>query len=173
MKYPFLYFRYDGNNEYFFDRDPRSMAAILNFYRIGKLHWWEFRLCRHCKRSTITTNTAILSSHENCPIAFSEELTYWGISELFVEPCCQETYYGRKDMMKKASQREEDDMFIFPNTCIGRTKQWWWYLFEYPTLSLRSRIVALVSFFFVMLSTVVLVVSTLLEDFNRNDPNCK
>lgn len=62
-------------------------------------------------------------------------------------------------------------MFIFPNTCIGRTKQWWWYLFEYPTLSLRSRIVALVSFFFVMLSTVVLVVSTLLEDFNRNDPN--
>ena len=113
------------------------------------------------------------SSHETCPIAFSEELTYWGISELFVEPCCQETYYGRKDMMKKASQREEDDMFIFPNTCIGRSKQWWWYLFEYPTLSLRSRIVAIISFFFVMLSTIVLVVSTLLEDIHRNDPNCK
>ena len=100
-------------------------------------------------------------------------MTYWGISELFVEPCCQETYYGRKDMMKKASQREEDNMFIFPNTCIGRTKQWWWYLFEYPSLSLRSKIVALISFFFVMLSTVVLVVSTLLEDIHRNDPNCE
>ena len=76
-------------------------------------------------------------------------------------------------MMKKASQREEDDMYIFPATCIGRTKQWWWYLFEYPSLSLRSRTVALISFFFVLLSTVVLVVSTLLEDFHRNDLNCK
>ena len=37
----------------------------------------------------------ISSSHEVCPIAYSEELTYWGISELFVEPCCQELYYGR------------------------------------------------------------------------------
>merc|ERR1719219_1915827 len=73
--------------------------------------------------------------------------------------------------MKKASQREEDDMYVFPNTCMGRTKQWWWYLFEYPSLSLRSRIVAVISFFFVLLSTVVLVVSTLLEDSHRNDPN--
>ena len=56
---------------------------------------------------------------------------------------------------------------------MGRTKQWWWYLFEYPSLSLRSRIVAVISFFFVLLSTVVLVVSTLLEDSHRNDPNCK
>ena len=46
---------------------------------------------------------ACFSSPETCPIAFSEELTYWGISELFVEPCCQEIYYGRKDQMKKAS----------------------------------------------------------------------
>ena len=37
-------FRYDGNNEFFFDRDPRSVAAMLNFYRIGKLHWWQNNL---------------------------------------------------------------------------------------------------------------------------------
>ena len=75
--------------------------------------------------------------------------------------------------MKKASMREEDDMYIFPNTCLGRTKQWWWYLFEYPSLSLRSRIVAVISFVFVLLSTIVLVVSTLLEDSHRNEPNCE
>ena len=90
-----------------------------------------------------------------------------------MEPCCQELYYGRKDQLKKASKRVEDDMYIFPNTFMGRTKQWWWYLLEYPSLSLRSRIVAVISFFFVLLSTVVLVVSTLLEDSHRNDPNCK
>ena len=41
----------------------------------------------------------VFSSHEVCPIAFSEELTYWGISELFVEPCCQELYYGRGEQL--------------------------------------------------------------------------
>ena len=124
---------------------------------------------RKIKLLSITIQTKLIISL----ISLSEELTFWGISELFVEPCCQEIYYGRKDQMKKASQREEDDMYVFPNTCMGRTKQWWWYLFEYPSLSLRSRIVAVISFFFVLLSTVVLVVSTLLEDGHRNDPNCK
>ena len=33
----------------------------------------------------------------------------------------------RKDMMKKASQREEDNIYVFPNTCVGRTKQWYSY----------------------------------------------
>ena len=76
-------------------------------------------------------------------------------------------------MMKKASQREEDDLYIFPNTCVGKTKKWWWYLFEYPSLSTRSKVVAMISFFFVLMSTVVLVVNTLLEDHHKDDPNCK
>ena len=69
--------------------------------------------------------------------------------------------------------REEDDMYVFPATCLGRTKQWWWYLFEYPSLSLRSRIVAVISFVFVLLSTIVLVVSTLLEDAHQEEETCK
>ena len=37
----------------------------------------------------ILINYLKFRSHETCPIAYSEELTFWGISELFVEPCCQ------------------------------------------------------------------------------------
>lgn len=37
-------------------------------------------------------------------------------------------------LVTQASMREEDDMYVFPATCLGRTKQWWWYLFEYPSL---------------------------------------
>ena len=79
----------------------------------------------------------------------------------------------QKKMMKKAEQMEEVDIFQFPKTTIGRIRQWWWYLLEYPSFSIKSRIVALVSFFFGFLSSIVLVVSMVLEDLHKNEAECK
>ena len=56
--------------EYFFDRHPRIFTEVLNYYRIGKLH---------CPADV-------------CSALFQEELSYWGINERDIEPCCWVLY---------------------------------------------------------------------------------
>lgn len=56
--------------EYFFDRHPRIFTEVLNYYRIGKLH---------CPVDV-------------CSALFQEELSYWGINDRDIEPCCWVLY---------------------------------------------------------------------------------
>lgn len=109
--------------EFFFDRQPRSFVAVLNFYRTGKLHLVE----------------------ELCVISFSEDLVYWGVDELYLDSCCQHKYHQRKEhvfeeMRKEAeSLRQREDEY-FGEGPLAKHQKMIWDVLEKPQSSLAARV---------------------------------
>ena len=110
-------------NEYFFDRHPRSFSSILNFYRTGKLHLVE----------------------EMCVLAFSDDLEYWGIDELYLESCCQHKYHQRKEHVHEEMRKEAESLKVVEDEDWGDGKcaqyqRFLWDILEQPTHSIASRV---------------------------------
>ena len=131
------------DNEYFFDRHPRSFNSILNFYRTGCLHVID----------------------EMCIMAFSDDLEYWMIHEVYLESCCQNKYNIRKEFVIEEMKKEanifkteapEDfgtGKFVKYQICL-------WDLIEKPETSKAAAIISNISILFVIVSTVGMVRKT-------------
>lgn len=109
--------------EYFFDRHPQSIGAILNFYRTGKLHF----------------------SDDMCVLAFSDDLEYWGIADWHLETCCRNKYYLRRDQVADEIQKEVDDLRDrdddkFGNGNYAQFQKTIWDTLEKPGTNLMAKV---------------------------------
>lgn len=79
-------------------------------------------------------------------MAFSEELEYWGIDELYMEACCQHRFYQRKEAvqeemrkeMESLKQREEEEHFGTGRYNDFRRRAW--EFLEKPQTSTPARV---------------------------------
>ena len=110
-------------NEFFFDRHPRSFATVLNFYRTGKLHLVD----------------------EMCVLSFSDDLEYWGIDELYMESCCQQRYHQRKESVLEEMRKEQESLVLHDDEDFGDGRcadfqRKVWNLLEKPQSSAAARV---------------------------------
>jgi len=132
------------DNEYFFDRHPRSFNSILNFYRTGNLHVID----------------------EMCIMAFSDDLEYWMINEVFLESCCQNKYNIRKEhvleeMKKEANIFKAEAVEDFGTGKFVKYQICLWDLIEKPETSKAAAIISNISIVFVVVSTIGMVLATM------------
>ena len=88
-----------ANREFYFDRSPRIFENILGLYRKGELHLTE----------------------SVCPKDFVGELEYWGLSALYLEPCCAYTLQRASWLLPVVDHGVDKDDEVSIISCTNTT----------------------------------------------------
>ena len=121
-------------DEVFFDKSWAGFGAILDAYRSGCLHM----------------NSAI------CAIMTRDDLVYWGMDELALQPCCAVKFYPEIEICvkevdmeehEKVSEIERERIEDFGQTFVGRSRKYLWNLFEYPSTSRAAQVITAICSF--------------------------
>ncbi|XP_068675309.1 voltage-gated potassium channel KCNC1-like [Montipora foliosa] len=150
--------------EYFFDRHPQIFTEVLNYYRTGKLH---------CPVDV-------------CSAQFQDELSYWGINDRDIEPCCWVLYkrqinteetlktfhldHARKtsgDEVKKERKSTIASLFGSEKELQRKYREYWrklrprvWALLDDPRSSMAAKVFIGLTSLFITISVTQFCLST-------------
>ena len=153
----------------FFFRNPQNFQVILDIYRRREIHVCE----------------------SSCPLTTEEEFEFWGLGEIFLQPCCALKYFPKTvryletqgdnffivkhlsahiekheeevENEKNEERLQEED---FGDTLLGALRSYFWDMLEYPETSTAAQAMAAISMMFVVLSTITFLVESNLEHDN-------
>ena len=74
---------------------------------------------------------------------FCEELEYWGLDDLHLEPCCQYEFYRMKQYLPGDKEEEKEQVDEFGPSAIARARKFVWELFEEPNKSKLGKVLTL------------------------------
>lgn len=129
--------------EYYFDRDPEAFKCVAELYYYGEIHM---------KRGI-------------CPVCFMKEMEFWKISSDFLDECCKSHLNEVEDELAEIAEKVKTILVDREGDPSARGWQRFqmclWRLMEKPDSSLPAHVIAIVSFIFILVSSVVMCVGTI------------
>uniref|UniRef100_A0A8C4PZE7 Potassium voltage-gated channel modifier subfamily F member 1 n=1 Tax=Eptatretus burgeri TaxID=7764 RepID=A0A8C4PZE7_EPTBU len=132
------------SGEFYFDRDPLVFRTIAMLFFEGEIHM----------------------GRGVCPICFKSELDFWHVDASFLDDCCRSSFSEKERELSEIAHRVElalADKARAGESMTVRGRKVLWQLMESPDSSFLARLIAIVSFLLVVVSSVVLCLSTIPE----------
>ncbi|EPY75604.1 potassium voltage-gated channel subfamily F member 1 [Camelus ferus] len=134
-----------GKREFYFDRDPDAFKCVIEVYYFGEVHM---------KKGI-------------CPICFKNEMDFWKVDLKFLDDCCKSHLSEKREELEEIARRVQlilDDLGV--DTAEGRWRRCQkcvWKFLEKPESSCPARVVAVLSFLLILISSVVMCMGTIPE----------